>query len=262
MIDRALRILVLVAAALGVAVQAAPTPLPADPDGSPAQTAAADAQAGKASGLQASGVAGATAPGALPGKVGTGVFVSAEIGDGGPGDGTIGKTPAQESKESPVAPGLQAFDSTANGFLRLPIQKMPAYSVLATRVFVFRERDLYTKGGMVDLSFKRHPGLHVGNQFKLNEKRAYEMFMGDDWRATKSDYKDMAHAMALGGDRLEGMMILEAVDNEDLQIGAEGENGYDLPTYDSFLSQHAGGSSGSLELTEIPVDFTVIRLKW
>jgi hypothetical protein len=264
MIDRALKILVFATMAMEVAARAASPSLQEDLEGSSVQATIAVSEAGNASYHYYSRSAGTGTPASFASLTndGSGDFFSTQIAPARPGDAAKRKTPSPESKELMQAPDLRAFDRTSDGFLRLPIQKLPAYSVLGSRVFVFRERDLYTKAGLVDLSFKRHPGLVVGNEFKLNEKRAYEMFMVDDWRATRSDYRDMACAMAVGDDRAEGRMILEAVDSEDLRLGSEGESGYDLPSSDSTLTGHAGSDSGRLELTEIPVDFTLVRLKW
>jgi hypothetical protein len=99
---------------------------------------------------------------------------------------------------------LSAFDGAA-----FEAPAMPAFRVVEHAVPVFRNRDLYTEDGMAALSFEAHPGLHVGNVFNLNRKAAYDIFLEDDWRATKSDYWDMAHAFAQGGDHGEGRMILE-----------------------------------------------------
>jgi hypothetical protein len=47
--------------------------------------------------------------------------------------------------------------------------------VRESRLPEFRTRDLYTKAGLIELSFKEHPGLRIGNFFNLNAKIAYDM---------------------------------------------------------------------------------------
>jgi hypothetical protein len=143
-----------------------------------------------------------------------------------------------------------------------PIPKMPAFTVVGAHVFGFRERDLYTKDGMAALSFKRHPGLYVGDAFNLNANAAHEMFLADDWRSTKKDYWDMAHAMAIGGDASEGRMILQAVKDEDMEMRAEGDNNSGVPAFDRTQVGHIDGDSKLLQAPEDPIDIPFVRVKW
>jgi hypothetical protein len=92
---------------------------------------------------------------------------------------------------------------------RNEIRRLPAYVVRETRPAVFRDRDLYTTKGLVNLSFKTHPGLIVGNFLGLNSKVAYEMYLDDQRLANIEDLAETAHAMALGGDKAESDYILK-----------------------------------------------------
>jgi hypothetical protein len=166
--------------------------------------------------------------------------------------------PAQNAQAQLELPDLRHIE----GSPRPGIQVMPAYSVSAVRVPEFRERDLYTKDGMEDLSFKRHPGLLVGNQFNLNRDAAYEMFLADTWRTTKSDYRDMARAMAMGGDQYEAKVIMTDITAEDLLMRSEAETDLDQPSSSQFRMEQLGGDSHLTELPAIPVDVTVVRVKW
>jgi hypothetical protein len=139
---------------------------------------------------------------------------------------------------------------------------MPAYTVTASQVPVFRERDINTDKGMIAASFKRHPGLHIGNAFDLNANAAHELFLGDDWRSTMSDYSDMAHAMANGGDPAEGRMILSEVNDEDMEMRAEGNNNSGLPAFDRLQMGQLENDTRLLQAPEQPVDVSFVHVKW
>jgi hypothetical protein len=142
------------------------------------------------------------------------------------------------------------------------VRTMPVFRVTEFRHTFFRDRDIYAKAGMIDLSFKRHPGLYFGNPFKLNEAAAYEIFLRDDWNATKSDYFDMAHAMALGGDPGEGRMIVKAIDDEDVSMRAEAENDAAAPAIGRFQIASAETGTRLLELPEETIDIAFIKKTW
>jgi hypothetical protein len=90
------------------------------------------------------------------------------------------------------------------------IPRLPKYVVRESRPLVFRNRDLYTTEGLVNLSFKNHPGLGFGNLFGLNSKIAYDMYMDEQRQANIDDLTDTAQAMARGGDKAESQYILPA----------------------------------------------------
>jgi hypothetical protein len=142
------------------------------------------------------------------------------------------------------------------------VKTMPTYRVTEYRPPVFHDHDLYTRVGKADLSFRRHPGLLVGNPFKLNVGLAYETFLRDDWNSTKGDYFDIAHAMALGGDHAVGRVIMKEVDDEDVRMRAESENAAAAPAVGRFQIASAETSTRLLELPEETIDIPFIRKTW
>jgi hypothetical protein len=99
---------------------------------------------------------------------------------------------------------LREFDKPKN-----EIKRLPSYVVHDSRPPVFRDRDLYTKDGLVSLSYKIHPGLQIGNLAGLNDATAYETFLEDERLSNMADLKDTARAIAAGGDNAEGEYILQ-----------------------------------------------------
>jgi hypothetical protein len=90
------------------------------------------------------------------------------------------------------------------------IPRLPSYIVRDSRPPVFRNRDLYTKDGLVSMSYKLHPGLGIGNLAGLNDNAAYAMFLDDERLANIADLTDTARSIAAGGDKAEGEYILQA----------------------------------------------------
>jgi hypothetical protein len=180
--------------------------------------------------------------------------------------------PPQAVPGGAAEPSANAADSAAvfqlpdlrniGGAPRLPFQTMPVYSVNGSKVPEFRPRDIFTKEGMEAISFRKHPGLLVGNQFNLNADVAYSTFLEDDWRETKGDYRNMAQAMALGGDRQEATMIIRDVDAADVRVRSDAEEEADEPTLGQFKLSPLGGDSHLLEIQSIPFDLTVVKVKW
>jgi hypothetical protein len=168
--------------------------------------------------------------------------------------------PPAEPVPAPAAdiskPDLSAFDAAVEA------PAMAAYRVVEHPVPFFRRRDLYTEDGMAAQSFRAHPGLLFGNAFNLNRKAAYEMFLEDDWRSAKSDYWDMAHAMAQGGDRNEGRMILEAINDEDLRMRAEAEEDAAAPSIGRFQIASAETGTRLLEMPEQSINIPFYRRTW
>jgi hypothetical protein len=142
------------------------------------------------------------------------------------------------------------------------VRSMPAYEVTDIRVTLFRDRDIYTKAGMVAASFRRHPGLLLGNPFKSNEGVAYATFGTDDWNSTKSDYRDIAHAMALGGDPGEGRVITKAVEDEDVEMRADSGDAAAAPAIGRFQIASAETGTKLLELPEETINIPFIRKTW
>lgn len=131
--------------------------------------------------------------------------------------------PATKPGATP-APNLSDFDKPKNQIPRLPVEVMSRYVVHGARLPVFRRRDLYTKAGLIDLSFKEHPGLLVGNFFNLNAATAYETVMNEELFASKRDLSDTAYAMAVGGDSSEAKAAQEAMGDESFE-SAGGQGG-------------------------------------
>jgi hypothetical protein len=142
------------------------------------------------------------------------------------------------------------------------VRTMPEYRVTDFRMEAFRSRDLLTRSGMQDASFRRHPGLLLGNGLRLNEGLAYATFLTDDWRDTKNDYRDMARAMAAGGDPGEGRMIVAAVDDLDVRLRAEEENAASAPAIGRFQIASAETGTRLLELPEQTIDIPFVRRTW
>jgi hypothetical protein len=89
------------------------------------------------------------------------------------------------------------------------IKRLPKYVVQESRPPVFRERDLYTAQGRIDLAFKAHGGLYFGNILGLNSGAAQMMYLEDQRLQNIDDLKDEAHAMSRGGASSEGSYILQ-----------------------------------------------------
>ena len=90
------------------------------------------------------------------------------------------------------------------------IPRLPKYVVHERRPPVFRERDVFSASGMLDLSFRRHPGLSIGNILGLNEGLARQMIYDDERLASIEDLNETAYSMAQGGDVAEAQYILKA----------------------------------------------------
>jgi hypothetical protein len=105
----------------------------------------------------------------------------------------------------------QTSDRPKNQIPRLPAALMQKYFVRESRIPVFRVRDLYTKAGLIDLSFKEHPGLHFGNFFNLNATAAYNKIINEQLYAARLDLADTAFAMAVGEDTKEIVPMQQAI---------------------------------------------------
>jgi hypothetical protein len=118
----------------------------------------------------------------------------------------------------------QQADKPKNQIPRLPLEVMQRYVVNGKRIPTFRIRDLYTPAGLIDLSFKEHPGLRIGNFFNLNSGLAYEKIINEQLFAARQDLVDTAHAIMLGGDPSEGEAVQQAIIDESFEAGG-GEGG-------------------------------------
>jgi len=115
------------------------------------------------------------------------------------------------SKSSTSAADLRDIDKPKNQIPRLPVVMMQKYVVRESRLPEFRTRDQYTKAGLIELSFKEHPGLRIGNFFNLNAKVAYDMMIDEQLYAARQDLVDTVFAMAAGGDPREIDVMQQAI---------------------------------------------------
>lgn len=106
---------------------------------------------------------------------------------------------------------LREVDKPRNQIPRLPMVTMQKYVVREARMPVFRTRDLYTKAGLIALSFKEHPGLRIGNFFNLNADIAYETIIEEQLAADREDIINLTFAMAAGGDTQETGVMQQAL---------------------------------------------------
>jgi len=116
---------------------------------------------------------------------------------------------------SPTA-DLRDIDRPKNQIPRLPVSLMKKYVVRESRLPVFRTRDLYTKAGLIDLAFKEHPGLRIGNFFNLNAKVAYEIIIEEQLYAARQDLVDTVLAVAAAGDAEEVGVMQRAIIDESM----------------------------------------------
>ena len=97
------------------------------------------------------------------------------------------------------------------------IKRLPKYVVHEAKPPIFRQSELLTDAGKIDLGFKNHPGLRIGNIWGLNEGLAKAMLEDEDRLSAKDDLTDTAHAMARGGDPEESKYILQATQDAYMQ---------------------------------------------
>jgi hypothetical protein len=147
------------------------------------------------------------APGSVAANIAAGLPAYAPVKSGaGPGD---------------AAADLRDIDKPRNQIPRLPVQMMQRYVVRESRVPVFRPRDLYTKEGLIERSFKEHPGLRIGNFFNLNAKAAYEAIVNEQLFADRQELTDIAIAMAVGGDAEEAEAMQQAIIEKSFMSGTK-----------------------------------------
>jgi hypothetical protein len=103
---------------------------------------------------------------------------------------------------------------------RNEIKRLPKYVVQESRPPVFRERDLFTAQGQIDLSFKKHQGLLFGNILGLNSGAAEMMYLEDQRLQSMDDLKDEAHAMSRGGASSEGTYIMQQSSDTYMRSGS------------------------------------------
>jgi hypothetical protein len=83
------------------------------------------------------------------------------------------------------------------------IHRLPKFVVREARPPIFRNRDLFTMDGRLDLTMNTHAGLKFGNVLGLNSENkpgspAYQMMVDDERQENMDDLKDTAHAISQG----------------------------------------------------------------
>ena len=141
--------------------------------------------------------------------------VAANIAAGLPAYAPVNPGPAPAG----AAADLRDIDKPRNQIPRLPVEVMQRYVVRESRLPVFRPRDLYTKDGLIALSFKEHPGLRIGNFFNLNAKAAYQAIVSEQLYADRMELTDLAIAMAVGGDTEEAEAMQDAIKEQSFMSG-------------------------------------------
>jgi hypothetical protein len=136
--------------------------------------------------------------------------------------------PPFDPKESLPRPSrAQAeADKPRNQIPRLPANVMERYVVHGARPPVFRTRDLYTRAGLIDLAFKEHPLLRIGNFFGLKNQVAYKVIIGEQLAEARSDLTDDVLAIAGAGDPEEAKVLQQAILDEAFEgYGDDGGGG-------------------------------------
>jgi hypothetical protein len=129
--------------------------------------------------------------------------------------------PTPAPTPTPEVEDMKDVDKPKNGIIRLP-----KYVVHESRPPIFRDRDLFTTEGMLDLTLKRHAGLMFGDILGLNSLNkpgspGYQMMVDDQRKDSMDDLLDTAHAMAQGGDYAEGSYILQQSDSTYMRGGGD-----------------------------------------
>ena len=102
--------------------------------------------------------------------------------------------PPTDAKPAAPAPDLRETDRPRNIILRLP-----NYVVREDKVPLFKERELLTPSGRLDLAYKRHPGLHLGSlPFLSNNGIALAMLAEEERIERQKEMMDLAGLAAIG----------------------------------------------------------------
>jgi hypothetical protein len=92
------------------------------------------------------------------------------------------------STPSPVesSASLTFSEPPSDGVIRLP-----KYEVRDRKAPALKNRELLTPEAKIELEFKHHPGLHIGNLFGLNRGIASAMAAEDDAYERKLEFEDL-----------------------------------------------------------------------
>lgn len=101
------------------------------------------------------------------------------------------KPGADQSPES--LPDLRETDRPRNRIIRLP-----KYIVQESKPPVFRERELLTPEGRIELALKRHPGLKFGPLAFLNNAIGLEMLAEEEKLERKKELEELLSVQRIG----------------------------------------------------------------
>jgi hypothetical protein len=107
----------------------------------------------------------------------------------------------------PPTAAAAANDKAKNEIPRLPESTLSSFVVHGSRVNGFSDHDMLTDDGLIDLAFREHAGLRVGNILSLNAPAAFEAFKEEERLSKMADLNDTAMAMAAGNDPAEAKLI-------------------------------------------------------
>ncbi|MEO6003250.1 MAG: hypothetical protein ABIZ04_10265 [Opitutus sp.] len=91
----------------------------------------------------------------------------------------------------PEAVVASAAPPDENGAAPDGVVRLPRYEVQERRLPRFKDREILTFSGRVDLYLKRHPGLHFGNLFGLNRGIAAAMIAEQDTLDRRHEMDDL-----------------------------------------------------------------------
>ncbi len=146
-------------------------------------------------------------------------------------------SPPTPTPTQPAEPlDMRDYDKPKN-----EIHRLPKFVVREARPPIFRNQDLLTRDGMLDLTMKGHAGLYFGNIFGLNANPkpgspAYQMMVDDQRKENMDDLYDEAHAMSQGGDSAQARYLLQQSDSTYMRGGG---------TWDWTGTGRVGGLTGA-----------------
>lgn len=93
---------------------------------------------------------------------------------------------AAKATAEETSPDIRDTDTPRNAIIRLP-----QYDVRDDQLPVFRDRELLTPEGRIELALKRHPGLKFGPLAFLNVRRGLEMLEEEDSLERRREIADL-----------------------------------------------------------------------
>jgi hypothetical protein len=86
-----------------------------------------------------------------------------------------------------------------NTIVHLPVYLLPTYRVEERRLPTFKEREMLTPQGKIELAYKKHPGLFFNPLFFLSSNRGIALFMEeeDERLERMAEFKDLVRLINL-----------------------------------------------------------------